>query len=144
MIPQYARAWRTDYVRGHTEPPAGPRTANALALATARERAWLSSPQPDACDDGQSPSGGSPVENSIGRLCSKQCILAPYNLAPLNPRNDLPAPARRRETMSIRGLRPILTSPRAYWSNARRAWVFDSLHHPADAAPGAACPNRPR
>ena len=78
-----------------------------------------------------------------GRL-SRQCILAPYNLAPLNPRLDLPAPVRRRETPPIRGLRPILTSLCAYWPNARRALVFDSLHHPADAATGAACPNEGR
>lgn len=44
---------------------------------------------------------------------SGQCILAPYNLAPLNPRIDLPAPVRRRETTPNRGLRPILTFPRA-------------------------------
>ena len=80
-------------------------------------------------------------EPATGRPFSGQCILTPYNLAPLNPRVDLPAPARRRETMPIRGLRPILSCPRAYWSNARRALVFDSLHYPADAAPGAACPN---
>lgn len=49
----------------------------------------------------------------LGRLLSKRCILAPYNLAPLNPRLDLPTPARRRETTPIPGLRPILTSPRA-------------------------------
>ena len=83
---------------------------------------------------------GRQAQSANGRL-SRQCILAPYNLAPLNPRVDLPAPDRRRETTPIRGLRPILTSPRAYWSKARRALVFDSLHHPADAAPGAACPN---
>lgn len=75
---------------------------------------------------------------------SGPCIPAPYNLAPLNPRNDLLAPVRRRETPPIRGLRPILSSPHAYWPNPRRAVVFDSLHHPADAARGAACPNGPR
>ena len=108
-----------------------------------RERTWPSSPQSDARDSRQSLSGGRLRENPTGRL-SGQCILAPYNLAPLNPRVDLLAPARRRETTPIRGLRPILSFPRAYWSNARRALIFDSLHHPADAAPGAACPNGPR
>ena len=66
----------------------------------------------------------------LGRPLSGQCILARYNLAPLNPRLDLPTPARRRETPPIPDLRPILTSPRAYWPNARRALVFDSFHPP--------------
>ena len=109
-----------------------------------RERTWRSSPQSDAGGYGQSLSADSLRQNPTSRLLPKQCILAPYNLAPLNPRVDLPAPVRRRETTPIRGLRPILSFPRAYWSNARRALIFDSLHHPADAAPGAACPNGPR
>ena len=82
-------------------------------------------------------------EKPTGRL-SGQWILAPYKRAPLNPRPDLPAPARRRETTPIRGPRPILTPPRAYCSKARRALIFDSLHPPADAAPGAVRPTRPR
>lgn len=79
-----------------------------------RERTWRSSPQSDAGDDGQSLWDGSPGENPTGRLPPKQCIPAPYNPAPLNPRIDLPAPARRRETTRIRGRRPILTCPHAY------------------------------
>ncbi len=109
-----------------------------------RERTSRSSPQPDVGDCGQPLSGGNPGENTTGRLPPKQCIPAPYHLAPLNPRVDLPAPVRRRETTPGRGLRPILTSPRAYWSKTRRAVVFDSLHHPADAAAGAARPNGAR
>ena len=105
-----------------------------------REQTRRVSPQSDASDNGQSFSGGRLRDNPTGRL-SKQCILTPYNLAPLNPRLDLPAPARRRETTPIRGLRPFLTSTRAYWPNPHRALVFDSLHHPAAAARGAACPN---
>lgn len=112
--------------------------------AMGRERTWRSSPQSDAGDYGPSLSDGSPGESPTGRLPPKQCIPAPYHLAPLNPRVDLPAPARRREIMSVGSLRPILTSPRACWSKARRAVVFDSLHHPADAVPGAACPNGSR
>lgn len=83
---------------------------------------------------------GRQAQTEPHRPPSGQGILAPYNLAPLNPRSDHPAPARRRAIMPIRRLRPILTPPHAYWPNARRALVFDSLHHPADAAPGAACP----
>ena len=75
---------------------------------------------------------------------SGQCILAPYNLAPLNPQSDLPAPVRRRDPTRVCRLRPISTCPHAYWPNPRRASVFDSLHHPADAATGAACPNEGR
>lgn len=84
------------------------------------------------------------VSDGPTRRLSGQCILAPYNLGPLNPRPALPAPARRRETTPIRALRPIPTCPHAYWSKGRRAWVFDSLHHPTDAVPGAACPNGAR
>lgn len=82
--------------------------------ATGRERPRRTSPQPYAGDDGQSLSGGGPGESPAGRLPPKQCIPAPYHLAPLNPRVDLPAPARRRETTPIRGRRPILTCPHAY------------------------------
>ena len=108
-----------------------------------RQRTWHPSPQSDAGGSRQSLSGVRLRENSTGRL-SGQCILARYNVARLNPRGDLPAPARRRQIPLIRGLRPILSFPRAYSSNARRALVFDSLHHPADAVPGAACPTGPR
>ncbi len=118
-------------------------SAQAIRMsAKGRERKWRSSPRPDASDNDQSLSGGSLRENPTGRL-SKQCTLAPYNLAPLNPRVDLPTPVHRCETTPIRGLRPIPTCPHAYWPNARRALVFDSLHHPADAARGAVRPNGP-